>query len=422
MQSLKVLKENRGDLMKEASITIQQAEVEKRELSAGETVRLDSIKRKIFQCDKDIAQTEAEFRMNVVHSESRNNGEMNLEGYSLTRAINQAASGHLDGLEGEVSQEISRRSGVNPNGFFVPNSALTQKRGMSVTGDAGIYGGKAVQTDIADEFLDALRPLSRVIAAGATIFSGLTHSLAFPAQTAASTASWKSEIAALDEVTPEIAQITLSPKRVGAFCELSNQLLMQTNGNVEAFIRRDLLSAIATAIDAAAIAGAGSPAPTGILATSGIGDVAGGTNGLAPTWAHLIALIGKVADANADLGKLAFLTNSKVLAKLRSTPKVASTDSRMILEGNTLLDYPVYGSNNVPSTLDKGTAENICSAILFGNWEDILIGQFGAGTDVIVDRFSKATTGITRIVANSYVDVAVRRAASFAAMKDALTA
>jgi hypothetical protein len=94
----------------------------------------------------------------------------------------------------------------------------------------------------------------------------------------------------------------------------------------------------------------------------------------------------------------------------------------MVLEGDALLNYPVYGSNNVPSNLDKGDAEGICSALIFGNWADILIGQFGAGTDIIVDRFSKATTGITRIVANSYVDVAVRRAASFAAMKDALTA
>jgi HK97 family phage major capsid protein len=347
---------------------------------------------------------------------------MNLEGYSLLRALNGAAGGHLDGLEAEVSQEISRRSGVNPSGFFVPNSALIERRAMSVTGDSGAYGGAAVQTDVAEDFLAALRPMSKVIAAGASIFSGLTHSLAFPAQAAASTAAWKTEVAALDEVTPEINQITLSPKRVGAFTELSNQLLIQTNSAVERFVRQDLLAAIATAIDSAAIAGAGSPAPTGILATSGIGDVAGGTNGLAPTWAHLVALVGKVADANADLGKLAFISNSKVASKLRSTPKVASTDSMMILEDDRILNYLFHVSNNVPSNLTKGTSSGVCSAILFGNFEDVLIGQFGAGTDIIVDRFSKATTGITRIVANSYVDVAIRRAASFSAMKDALTA
>lgn len=420
---LKALKEQRGARLKEANALIETARLEKRDVSNGEDIRLGAIKSEILDLDVQIAREETVIRMaNPIGGERRDS--MNLEGYSLIRAINQAASGRLDGLELEASQEIARRSGVNPSGFFVPNSALTERRAMSVTGDAGANGANAVQTDVSEDILAALRPLSRVIQAGASIFSGLSHSLSFPAQAAASTASWKSEVAALDEVTSQIDQITLSPKRVGAFTEVSNQLLIQTNNGVERFVRKDLLSAIASALDAAAIAGAGSPAPTGILATAGIGDVAGGTNGLAPTWAHIVALVGKVADANADLGKLAFLTNSKVLAKLRSTAKVASTDSQMILEGNTLLDYPVYGSNNVPSNLDKGstTGVDVCSAIIFGNFEDVLIGQFGAGTDIIVDRFSKATNGITRIVANSYVDVAIRRSASFAAMKDALTA
>lgn len=418
---LKQLQEQRGSLLKQADTIVRASIAEKRDLNSSESEKLGGLKSDIFRVDQDIARAQSEMRSDMSRIESRSGG-MNIEGYSLLRALNGAAGGHLSGFEAEVSQEIARRSGVSPSGFFVPNSALIERRGMSVTADAGIYGGSAVQTDVSEDFLAALRPLSQVIAAGANIFSGLSHSLAFPAQNAASTASWKTEVAGLDEVTSEISQISLSPKRVGAFTELSNQLLIQTNSAVEKFVRMDLLSAIATAIDAAALAGAGSPAPTGVLATSGIGDIAGGTNGSVPTWAHITGLVGKVADANADFGKLAFITNSKVLTKLRSTAKVASTDSVMILEGDSLLNYPVYGSNNVPSNLTKGSATAICSAILFGNWEDILIGQFGAGTDLIVDRFSKATTGITRIVANSYVDVAVRRAASFAAMKDALTA
>jgi HK97 family phage major capsid protein len=110
------------------------------------------------------------------------------------------------------------------------------------------------------------------------------------------------------------------------------------------------------------------------------------------------------------------------MAKLRSTAKVSSTDSMMILEGDSLLNYLVHGSNNVPSNLTKGTATGVCSAILFGNFEDVLIGSFGQATDLIVDRFSKATTGITRVIATSYVDIQVRRPESFAAMKDVLTA
>jgi HK97 family phage major capsid protein len=420
--------ERGGALLKKADVIIKRSITENRELTLAESEELGGLKAEIFRANKE----EAEERHRIGMMSGRpagshggydsNESQIDLRGYSIARAIGQAATGNLQGLEAEVSQEIAHRSGKSPSGFYVPNSALVERRaGMSVTNDAGAYGGNAVQTDVL-QFLEALRPLSKVIAAGATLFSGLTNNIAIPKQSAASTASWKSETAALDEVTPEIDQITLSPKRVGAFVELSNQLLIQSAPSIDQFIRRDLLGAIATAIDAAAINGPGGTAPTGILGTAGIGNVAGGTNGLAPTWAHICALVGAVANANADFGKLAFLTNSKVMAKLRSTAKVSSTDSMMILEGDSLLNYLVHGSNNVPSNLTKGTATGVCSAILFGNFEDVLIGSFGQATDLIVDRFSKATTGITRVIATSYVDIQVRRPESFAAMKDVLTA
>jgi HK97 family phage major capsid protein len=94
----------------------------------------------------------------------------------------------------------------------------------------------------------------------------------------------------------------------------------------------------------------------------------------------------------------------------------------MILEGNDLLGYPVHISSNVPSNLTKGTASGICSAIIFGNWQDVILASFGDGIDLVVDPFSNATAGQTRIIANSYVDVGIRRAKSFAAMLDTLTA
>ena len=45
-----------------------------------------------------------------------------------------------------------------------------------------------------------------------------------------------------------------------------------------------------------------------------------------------------------------------------------------------------------------------------------------SGVDVVVDPFTLATTSQTRVVLNSLCDVGVRRAESFAAMKDVLTA
>jgi HK97 family phage major capsid protein len=179
-------------------------------------------------------------------------------------------------------------------------------------------------------------------------------------------------------------------------------------------------------IQAAVINGAGSDEPTGILQTSGIGSVAGGTNGAAPTYEHMVDLESAVAAANADVGALAFLTNAKVRGKLRKTQEFSGTDGEPVYTSGrepglgTILGYDAWVTNSVPSTLTKGSASGVCSAVLFGNFSDLILGFWG-GLDITVDPYSLSTTGARRVVAFQEVDVAVKRVASFAAMKDALT-
>jgi hypothetical protein len=74
----------------------------------------------------------------------------------------------------------------------------------------------------------------------------------------------------------------------------------------------------------------------------------------------------------------------------------------------------------VPSNLTKGTSAGVCSAIILGNWSDLIIGQWG-GLDILVDPYTGATAGTHRVVALQDVDIAVRRVASFVAIMDALT-
>ena len=353
--------------------------------------------------------------------ESAQSRDMSMSGYSLGRAIRQASKGRLDGLEGEVSQELARRGGISPSGFLVPSDLLSTRAGMSVTGDAGAYGNATVATAKLG-FIQALRPYLAVAEAGATILDGLTSNIDIPRQSAASTASWKTEVAELDERTPPIDQVELRPRRVGAYTVFSKQLLAQSSTDVEGLIRQDLMMACATALDAAAIKGGGTNEPVGILSTAGIGNVVGGANGLAPTWAHLVALVAKLEAENVSAKNLAFLINAATAAKLRATPKVASTDSAMILEGDTLLGHKVLVSGNVPGNLTKGTASGTCSAIVFGNFADVILGSFGPGIDIIVDGLTLATSGRTRVIANYLCDIGIRNPKSFAAMLDTLTA
>lgn len=430
MQALKVAHETKGSLLHEAEAILTQANVEKRDVSPSENIRLDTIKRNIFQQDQTIARCEAEIRMapgrkpgsNSFESYPSNESEIDLRGYSLTRALRMASNGgRLEGFEAEVAQELQSRSGIAPSGFLIPSALLADRRALSVTQDSGNYGNSGVATET-QGFIDALRPLLAIGAAGATVLDGLQGNVDVPRQAAASSASWKNEIEDLTEASPMLEQMELRPRRCGAYTIFSKQLLIQSSLDVENMIRMDLLQACAIALDAAAIAGTGlSNQPTGILSTSGIGDVIGGTNGLSPTWAHIVALVARVEGMNALSGKPAFIINSATAAKLRATPKIASTDSAMILEGDTLLGHPVFVSNQVPSNLTKGSSSGVCSAILFGDFSQVVLGSFGEGIDVVVDGVTRAVQGQCRVIVNSYVDVGVRQAKAFAACKDVLT-
>jgi len=216
--------------------------------------------------------------------------------------------------------------------------------------------------------------------------------------------------------------VALTPKTAGAYVDYSRRLLLQSSISVEAFVRLDIARTIALMIDLGAIAGTGaSNQPRGILNTAGIGSVAGGTNGLAPTWDHLVDLESAVANANAPTGALGYLTNTKVRGKLKKTQMFSGTNG-----------IPVWGtdgqlngaraevSNQVPSNLTKGTSNGVCSAIIYGNWSDLIIALWG-GLDIMLDPYAGSTAGTKRVVALQDVDVSVRYAASFSSMQDALT-
>ena len=128
----------------------------------------------------------------------------------------------------------------------------------------------------------------------------------------------------------------------------SRQLLLQGLPDVEMTLTGDLRQQLGTKLDEVAIEGGGTNEPTGIMQTSGVGSVALGTNGAAPDLAMLANLIKEIGVDNALAGRLAYLTNSKVVSKLRQTAKVSSTDSVMLInEVMSIFGYNVIESNNV---------------------------------------------------------------------------
>lgn len=345
--------------------------------------------------------------------------------YSLMRAIRamaDPAAREEAGFEIECSKAVEKQLGRHSRGLFIPAEVLLNKRDMTVGTNAA--GGYTVQTNVlSGSFIDILRNRSEVLSMGATTLTGLVGNVAIPRKTGSSSAYWVNEGGSATESALSFDQITMSPKSVTGYVDISRKLMLQSSSDIEGLVRADLAAQLAEAIDLAAINGSGSnPEPRGILNTSGIGAVIGGTNGAAPTWEHIVDLESAVAIANADTGALGYMTNAKVRGKLLKTEKSTGGNAQYVWSdgANPLRGYRAAVTNQVPGDLTKGTAEGVCSAIIFGNFADLLIGLWG-GLDMMVDPYTLGKEGATRVIAFQDIDIAIRHPQSFAVMKDALT-
>lgn len=345
--------------------------------------------------------------------------------YSMMRAINalsnpgDRAAQDAAAFERECSEAAAQKMGKQARGFMVPSEV--QHRDLTV--GTATAGGNLVATDLlSGSFIDALRNSMVIDGLGARFLTGLVGNIAIPKLTGSASAYWVAENTAPTESQQTIGQVTMSPKTVGAYTDISRRLLLQSSLDVEGMVQDDIAQILGLAIQQAAISGSGaSNQPSGIL-TQVTPSVIGGTNGLAPTWGNIVQLESDVAVANADVGTLAYLTNAKVRGKLKTTSKVSGQNGFVWESGDTPLNgYRAGVTNAVPSNLTKGTSSGVASAIIFGNWADLVIGMWGA-LDLTVDPYSGSTAGTVRIVALQDVDIALRNVVSFATMVDALTA
>lgn len=354
--------------------------------------------------------------------------------YSIRRGMAALAGliSHKEAsLELEVSEAVAKRSGKGSSNrsLHIPFEVMVgdaERRDLTVATE----GADIVEVEHGG-VIELLRNRSLTRAAGVRILTGLRGDLLLPKHTAATTnTAWVAEGVAPTEGVGTFGQVKFSPSQLACYTDITRQTLLQTSFDVEQFIRADLAANLASEIDRTVLHGSGSGAePTGIFGTSGIGDVAGGTNGAAPTWAHIVELESDVAVANADQGSLAYITNAKVRGKLKTTERATNTglfvwqdpmNVSPATPASPLNGYPGFVTNQVASNLVKGTSGAVCSAIFFGNWEEAIVA-FWADLEIVVDPYTAANAGIVRMVALAFADFQVRHAESFSVMKDALT-
>jgi HK97 family phage major capsid protein/HK97 family phage prohead protease len=307
------------------------------------------------------------------------------------------------GLELEAHSEIQKRLGGNPlneRSFYVPlevQARQSMKRDMTT---AGVSGSNYLVGTENMSFIDLLRNRSVAVRMGARMMSGMVGNVTIPRQTAAAAAGWlTSESTAITEGQPTIGQLSLSPKHVGAYTEISRLLALQSSPDAESLVMSDLAQSVALAVDLAALAGSGaSGQPTGITGTSGVGSVTG------TTLAYAGMLEFQTDIGNALAPGCGYVTTAAVAALLSARVKFTSTASP--LWDGSLLDANVCGFPGMSS------AQMAAASMIFGDWAQLVIAEWGS-LAIEVNPYANFQAGIIGVRALYAVDVGVRVPGAF---------
>lgn len=415
------LREKRAAAVTAMRALADTAETENRDLSAAEETRFGELKTEIAGLDKKIdraetlANAERSAPAILVNGNGRDGAyEERARDFSIVRAI-QAQCGDVpfDGLEREISKELSTRTGRHFEGIGVPDQAL-ETRTLTVAGDAASLYPTQHRPDL---FVDLRRSAMLTGSLGATTLSGLVGDQSIPRQIQSSTAYHVAEDGDVTTSDADFDDIELSPTTVGALTSFSRRALINAQPSVESLVRRDLAAVVARAIDFQALFGNGSGnTPTGVANQSNIF-----TKSLAgPTWAQVLDVIASIQMADADISGLGWAMAPNAVAKLRSTPKDASNGGEgYLMESPTALAGYRVATSTALSSSDGGSPETITSTVFFGAWSQLIIGLW-SGLDLLANPYSDTAfpKGRVQVRAMQDYDVAVRHGESFVKVTD----
>ena len=341
--------------------------------------------------------------------------------FSISKFLRQAADGNLDGIEKEMSEEGKRefQAGIKgaAEGFFIPSVLLRDYYYTNAT-ESGY--GDAFKEEKLLSYDGKLRGAMLGEKLGVRYLDGLQGNVAIV--TGGADAAWVAEEGAATKAKPAYAKKVLSPKRLQVLQGITYDLLHQSTKDVDRLIMEDMVKAHAAALDAAIFAGSGSSGqPSGVMASAG-NTVSLGTNGGAITYAKLIEMEQAVGEDNGLLdGTLAYVSNAKVMGKLKTVPQVEGYPWYLLNDGK-VNGYPFYMSNALPSNLDKGSSQShVLSAAIFGAFSQAICGTWGGGLQFIIDPYTAKASGVLEVTAIAYHDVAVRQANAFAKIVDIST-
>lgn len=391
-KSLADLRAEKAEAIQRAKEITEKAKTEVRKLSDTEMKEHDGLNLRIAELNTEMVSVEHESR----GADIRVIGERENK-TPLLKAFREAAQGNVS-EESRVlfntGAEEMKRSGVSgaQKGFNIPVEARALSAGVNT---------QVISTE-KQTILDPLRNELVFGKLGANVMTGLVGDIEFPSYSG-STSYWKGETTTAQAGDGTFGTVKLAPKRLTTMLDVSMQFLIQDSVKAEEMLRRDLLNSLREKLEATAFGSAiAGDAPAGLL--NGALDYNGVDSNV-----ELVKMIRDVKKANALKGSLGFVTNAEGEAKLLTTAIDIANPYGFLANNERILNYGYAVTEGMGNVTVATETE---AGIIFGNWQDFVVGQWGA-INFLVDMNTLAAEGMVRFVINSFWDFKFRRAASY---------
>lgn len=308
---------------------------------------------------------------------------------------------------------------------FMDAEMAHEFKALSMTSPAD--GGYLVPEVYANEIIELLYPATVIYSLGARRLGMANGNLNIPKLKTGSRALFNGESRKIPKTSPKFGNLKLSAKKLTALIPMSNDLLRSTNFDNDVIVGQDITKQMALGVDWGALLGTGGEfQPLGIVNNSKVQtiDVTSLSTEYASNAGVLTAafpnyLVAAVLRNNVYADGLGFVFNTSVEQFFKSLRDNVGSFifAEEMNKNHTLVGYPYRTTNLFETTAGK-------TQILFGNWNDLIIGEQGAleietsregsWTDDAGNVISAFENDQTLIRAIDNVDIGLRHDESFA--------
>ena len=385
MKNSKSYKEERAEVIEKMEGLV--ASAEGRDLSSDEQSNFDSLNEKVEELNKMAVRAESFEKLQATKAvkEERTNTPKEIREYSFQEAMKAAYSGKVEGLVKEMDEEArneARYTGQTYNGIAIPSSVLSRAA-------VGTAAGNATEVMAWTDQLEANLVLA---SAGANTYFGVNNAK-FPVFSAINSGFVPEAGGSAPAANGTASSVTLSPKKLISIVNVSQEALTQ-NAGIEGALRRNMAASVASTLEAALLGtGDVSNAPTSIFADAATGP----TTVTAADWIEMETDL--IANGVSLQGaRMAYLLDPSAYATVKGLAQVSNVSP---IWDNARKELNGYFSFVSPNVGNGGTAGK--DHALFGDFSKCHLATFG-GISLIVDSFTDAGIGQTRMIVQSLVD------------------